>query len=204
MSRSVRILVSIPLLLAAGCLLSLQGCGGSSSTISTGGSAKVEHVVIIFQENRTPDNLFQGLCMAPYGSPSACAVNAGPSQYEIQSSNWSNNQASGGVTQPGVIDLGTYGSNPDNYDLSHAHSAFNDMCDLNAAGACQMDGAALIPYSCTAGQVNCPPPANPQYMYVNPADVQPYLTMAQRYTFADHMFQTNQGPSFPAHQFIIS
>ena len=206
MSRSVRILVSIPLLLAGGFLLSLQGCGGSgSTTISTGGgSPKVEHVVIIFQENRTPDNLFQGLCIAPYGSPSACAVNAGPSQYEIQTSNWSNNQASGGVTQPGVIDLGTYGSNPDNYDLSHAHSAFNDMCDLSASGTCQMDGAALVPYSCTAGQVNCPPPANPQYMYVNPADVQPYLTMAQRYTFADHMFQTNQGPSFPAHQFIIS
>jgi phospholipase C len=28
--------------------------------------------------------------------------------------------------------------------------------------------------------------------------------MAEKYTFADRMFQTNQGPSFPAHQFIIS
>jgi phospholipase C len=28
--------------------------------------------------------------------------------------------------------------------------------------------------------------------------------MAEQYTFADRMFQTNQGPSFPAHQFIIS
>jgi phospholipase C len=41
-------------------------------------------------------------------------------------------------------------------------------------------------------------------MYVYPADVEPYLQMAQQYTFADRMFQTNQGPSFPAHQFIIS
>jgi len=39
---------------------------------------------------------------------------------------------------------------------------------------------------------------------VYPAEVQPYLTMAQTYAFADRMFQTNQGPSFPAHQFIIS
>jgi phospholipase C len=39
---------------------------------------------------------------------------------------------------------------------------------------------------------------------VNPADVQPYFQLAQTYTFADRMFQTNQGPSFPAHQFIIS
>jgi phospholipase C len=28
--------------------------------------------------------------------------------------------------------------------------------------------------------------------------------MAEQYVFADRMFQTNQGPSFPAHQFIIS
>jgi phospholipase C len=28
--------------------------------------------------------------------------------------------------------------------------------------------------------------------------------MAEQYTFADRMFQSNQGPSFPAHQFIIS
>jgi phospholipase C len=28
--------------------------------------------------------------------------------------------------------------------------------------------------------------------------------LAEQYTFADRMFQTNQGPSFPAHQFIIS
>jgi phospholipase C len=28
--------------------------------------------------------------------------------------------------------------------------------------------------------------------------------LAEQYTFGDRMFQTNQGPSFPAHQFIIS
>ena len=28
--------------------------------------------------------------------------------------------------------------------------------------------------------------------------------MAEQYTFGDRMFQTNEGPSFPAHQFIIS
>jgi phospholipase C len=165
----------------------------------------VLNVVIIFQENRTPDNLFQGLCITGYGSPSACnTTNPSSSQYDIQTSNWLNNQVAGGVTQPGVIDLGTVGPNPDTYDLSHAHSAFEDMCDLNASGVCQMDGAELIPYACTAGLKNCPPPANPQFMYVNPSDVQAYLTMAQKYAFGDHMFQTNEGPSFPAHQFIIS
>ncbi len=28
--------------------------------------------------------------------------------------------------------------------------------------------------------------------------------MAEQYAFGDHMFQTNEGPSFPAHQYIIS
>src|SRR5262249_39227945 len=32
--------------------------------------------------------------------------------------------------------------------------------------------------------------------------VAPYFAMAEQYTFGDRMFQTNQGPSFPAHQFI--
>ena len=45
---------------------------------------------------------------------------------------------------------------------------------------------------------------NPQFMYVKPSDVQPYFDLAEQYTFGDRMFQTNQGPSFPAHQFILS
>jgi phospholipase C len=96
------------------------------------------------------------------------------------------------------MDLGTAGSNPQNYDLSHAHSAFLSMYDNG-----KMDGADLIPYSCAVGATNCPP-ATPQFMNVKPADVQPYFQMAEQYVFADRMFQTNQGPSFPAHQFIIS
>src|SRR5260370_9586167 len=31
----------------------------------------------------------------------------------------------------------------------------------------------------------------------------PYLTLATQYGWANYMFQNNQGPSFPAHQFIF-
>jgi phospholipase C len=165
-------------------------------------AAAVQHVVIIFQENRTPDNLFQGLCLAPNGTSGSCSTSPNSSQYDIVSSGVN---STGQTISLMPIDLGTAGSSPDNYDLSHAHSAFEDMCDLNpSTGVCKMDGADLIPYSCTKGTVGCPPPANAQFMYVIPADVQPYLTMTKTYAFADHMFQTNEGPSFPAHQFIIS
>ena len=145
-------------------------------------ASKIQHVVIIFQENRTPDNLFQDPVLIKRGA-------------DIQ--NYGINSQGQEITL-GQIDLGTVGANPDNYDLSHAHSAFLAMYDNG-----KMDGADLIHYSCATGVSNCAPP-NPQFMYVNPADVAPYFQIAEHYTFNDRMFQTNQGPSFPAHQFIIS
>ena len=36
--------------------------------------------------------------------------------------------------------------------------------------------------------------SNCVFSYVNPAQLQPYFQMAETYTFADRMFQTNQGP----------
>ncbi len=189
MNRSI-LFISLLSLIAAAFFLS---CGGSSGT-TTGTSppppppSKIQHVVVIFQENRTPDNLFQDQNLIAAG---ADIVSSGVN-------------STGQTIQLSEIDLGTNGSNPDYYDLSHAHSAFLQMCDLNAStNVCAMDGANLITVSCSKNAPNCPPP-NPQFMYVNPADVAPYFQMAEQYTFADRMFQTNQGPSMPAHQFIIS
>ena len=189
MSRLALFFISMLLLCAGIFLLSMNGCGSNSPVTITVPPpvSKIQHVVIIFQENRTPDNLFQDQNL----------INAGA---DIASSGVN----STGQTIPlSQIDLGTSGSNPDNYDLSHAHSAFLAMCDLKSSGVCAMDGADLIKASCSPGVTNCWP-ANPQFKYVNPADVAPYFQMAEEYTFADRMFQTNQGPSFPAHQFIIS
>ena len=154
----------------------------------TPASTPIQHVVIIFQENRTPDNLFQDPVLIARGADIAgSGVN------------------SKGQTIPlGQIDLGTAGANPDNYDLEHTHRAFTLMCDLNTStGGCRMNGANYVSASCTHGVVNCPPPT-PQFKYVNPSDVAPYFQLAEQYAFADRMFQTNQGPSFPAHQFILA
>ncbi len=147
-------------------------------------AAVIQHVVVIFQENRTPDNLFQDPAL--YNPPRSADI--------AQSGVNSLNQT---ITLS-PIDLGTAGSNPQNYDLSHANSAFVSMYNGGL-----MNGANLIPCSPAA---NCPPNAhpNPQFMYVKPSDVQPYFALAEQYTFGDRMFQTNEGPSFPAHQFILS
>ena len=176
-----RLCLMFVLVSTAGFLLTLNGCSGSARSLSPN-SPLIQHIVVIFQENRTPDNLFQDPVLIKNGA-------------DIHNSGVN----SQGQTIPlSPIDLGTTGSDPQNYDLSHAHSAFVSMYDGG-----KMDGADLIPCGPPA---NCPPNAhpNPQFMYVNPSDVQPYFALAEQYTFGDRMFQTNQGPSFPAHQFIIS
>jgi phospholipase C len=153
-----------------------------SQTLDLTTAAVIQHIVVIFQENRTPDNLFQDPVLIKNGADIALSgLNSLHQTIPLS-----------------PIDLGTAGPNPQNYDLSHTNPAFVSMYDGG-----KMDGADLIPCSPAS---HCPPKAhpNPQYMYVKPSDVQPYFALAEQYAFADRMFQTNEGPSFPAHQFIIS
>src|ERR1700693_3825388 len=154
--------------------------GPQTLTLTT--AAVIEHVVVIFQENRSPDNLFHDPVLISRGADIA-----------------SSGVNSLGQTIPLTpIDLGTSGANPQNYDVDHSHRGFVSMYDGG-----KMDGADLV--KCTVPAPS--PPSehpNPQFKYVNPADVQPYFALAEQYTFGDRMFQTNQGPSFPAHKFIIS
>jgi len=172
--------------------ITVTGVSGSlthQTTISLS-VGQITHVVIIVQENRTPDNLFQGLCTFA-GSPGCDPTGTNQSQYNIASKG----KTSTGQTVPLTpVPLVT------NYDLGHSHAAFLDICDYNSStGQCAMDGA---------DKDVCDPAANcpnmPAFQYVQPSDVQPYLTMATTYAFGDQMFQTNQGDSFPAHQYILS
>jgi hypothetical protein len=49
-----------------------------------------------------------------------------------------------------------------------------------------------------------PPSSCPSYAFVPKSDVQPYFDIATNYGFANYMFQTNEGPSFEAHQFLFT
>jgi phospholipase C len=170
-------------------LLAVLGPISSHAQISS-----FEHVIIIFQENRTPDNLFQGLCTAPYGKASSCSTKPTGSQYNIQTKNWLDKHSSTGVTQPLPVALAN------TYDVGHGYTSFKQMCDLNkTTGVCKMDGAGDI----VCGYGTCP--TKPQFKYVDNSTgiVNPYLDLATQYGWANYMFQTNQGPSYPAHQFIF-
>jgi phospholipase C len=162
--------VLLAVITGAGLLLGFNGCGAGSTTPS------ISHVVVIFQENRTPDNLFQDPVLISRGA-------------DIASSGLNSHGQKIPLTP---IPLAS------RYDLDHQHVAFEEMYDGG-----KMDGADLIAIYCYPGASDCPAP-NAQFSYVDPSDVQPYFSLAEQYTFADRMFQTNEGPSYPAHQFILS
>lgn len=173
----------------AGSLLML----GTGALCTYAQISNFQHVVVIVQENRTPDNLFQGLCKPPYGSKDLCSTTPSSTQYDIQTRDWLDKNSATGVTQPVSVPLANH------YDLSHAHSAFVKMCDADPlTGACKMDGAGNIACSGTCLD-------NPQFRFVSNAGhiLDPYLELAHQYGWANYMFQTNQGPSFPAHQFLF-
>src|ERR1700683_2799353 len=93
-----------------------------------------QHIVVIVQENRTPDNLFYALCATPRGVKERCSTTPNRPQNNMHTGNCSDKNASTGVTQPGPVALAN------KYDLSHAHKAFVSMCDANSSGICKMDG----------------------------------------------------------------
>jgi phospholipase C len=166
----LRILVfAIVVLATGGILASLNGVGATSGSL-------IHHVVVIFQENRTPDNLFQDPVLISRG---ADIVNSGKT-------------STGQIVPLNPAPLA------DAWDMGHSHHNFLTSWHNGAMNGFNRDNVF-----CLQGHPNCAPP-NPEYYYVKPSDVQPYFTMAETYTFGDRMFQTNQGPSFAAHQYIIS
>ncbi len=157
---------------------------------------QIKHVVIVFQENRTPDNLFQGL-FSLKGSNGA--------KYDIQNY-WLD--AAGKRKPLSPVGLAT------NFDLNHAHNAF--VSEATAPTTPLVPGCGGVAnaeiFGCAAGEWN-------QFMYVDNTQpltstnlygknlvthiLDPYLAMARRWGWANYMYQTNQGPSYPAHQFIF-
>jgi phospholipase C len=166
---------------------SLTGCAGSSLISAALGEGSlpahsissshkrlqeglIQHVIVIIQENRTVDNLFQFF-------PGA------------STQSWGYNSLGNRV--PLYSDPLVGGAGP-----GHTHGNF--LIEYDGGG---MNGFDKAKSGCIG---NCPPKSTAVYAYVPESDVQPYYTMAEAYSFADEMFQTNQGPSYPAHQYLTS
>ncbi len=168
----------------------------------------INHVIIIYQENRSLDNLF--------GS------NSPKNKYNLPGLDFSTTGKANKVVN-GVKTVFTVNAVPiplastpgsansiaaDDYDPDHSHKpAWLNACDApevtDPSTQCAMDGFNHVNVSCPAGATGCPGPTYPTYAYVRYKDVVPYFQVASQYGYANYMFQTNQGPSYPAHQFIF-
>ncbi|HLX26498.1 MAG TPA: alkaline phosphatase family protein [Candidatus Cybelea sp.] len=149
---------------------------------STTGAGKIDHVIIIVQENRSFDNLFAGLRGAdtqPYG-------------YDSQ----------GKKIALAPITLAT------SWDLEHSFAGFFEDCDGRGTfpgTKCRMDGFDNEQVGCGLGSEPKCPNAHPQFAYVPRSEVRPYFDMASQYVVGDRMFESMiDGSSFVSHQYLIA
>jgi phospholipase C len=152
----------------------------------SGPSGKITHVVIVMQENRSFDNMF-------YGFPGANTATSGVGH---------------GKTYP-LKPLPLKWT----HDLNHYHWQFLEDYD---GGLNDGFDDQIIGFKTGSG---CTDPVNHPscwifqtgkaylklaFSYVRQSDIQPYWTMAQQYALGDDNFASNNGPSFPAHQYLIA
>jgi phospholipase C len=162
--------------------------GGPMSQHS-GGSTPIQHVVIIMQENRSFNNLF-------YGFPGATTASSGMghgTKYAMK-----------------AIPL-TW-----KYDLNHSHAQWledfdqgkNDGWDdeiikmTDSGSVCTKVNAYNEP-SCwvfsKAASIKQMP-----FTYVQKSDIGPYWAMAQQYALGDEAFESNSGPTFNSHEYMVA
>ena len=187
-----------------------SGCGTPGNSIQPPPPGwpppQIKNLVIIIQENRTPDNLFHYLspaCPLPMNPGSvldACIPSPVTSScYDVSPCGlWRHK------TVEQVVPLAPRALN-DRLDPAHEHENFNSMCDPDPVTLkCRNDGAGVIslPLGGSYSYVENSPVANSDGSQGHVLD--PYLTLAENYGWANFMYQTNQGPSYPAHQFLFS
>ncbi|HEY1654898.1 MAG TPA: alkaline phosphatase family protein [Candidatus Tumulicola sp.] len=142
---------------------------------------KIKHVVIIVQENRSFDNLFQGF---PGADTQSFGETSDGQQVTLQ-----------------PVGLET------TWDIDHSLSSYLAACDGTGSlpgTNCKMDGFNKESVGCGRYGPPCPN-AHPEYSFVPRSESKPYFTMGKQYVVADRMFASNlDGSSFISHQYIIA
>jgi phospholipase C len=151
---------------------------------------KIQHVVVIMQENRSFDNYFgtypgaDGLPRAQDGEFAVCVPNP----------------RTGGCDEP-YHDSALVNS-------GGAHNPADGAIDIDNG---KMDGFVAVAESRERGcgrkyaRGICAPSTQPDVMgYHDAREIPNYWTYAQRYVLQDHMFQPDLSWSLPAHLFTVS
>jgi hypothetical protein len=137
----------------------------------------IQHVVIVYMENRTPDNLFASAYNTPWPPTPGNYATWGQA-LDLATTNF--------LTPKGL----EWNCDPDH---SHYQGFINEAKSWNleqfgsSTGTCQGDGT------------------NPNvYHYVTPSEIVNYETLISDWAYASHVLQSNEGPSFIAHQYAIA
>jgi len=185
--------------------LLMLGCGGAHATTDAGPDAtatpdggtdaaiarsKIEHVIVIMQENRSFDHYFgtfpgaEGIPMDANGVPTVC--NPDP-------------KANNACVKPYHNAMDKNSGGP------HSSGAFTTCVDMQ-----KMDGFII---NAENGKTGCADPQDPMCTNGNMIDVMGYHTEAEipnywayakNFALQDHMFQPNASWSFPQHLYMVS
>ncbi|MDQ2907751.1 MAG: hypothetical protein M3R44_00190 [Candidatus Eremiobacteraeota bacterium] len=171
-------------------ILAATACGGSSGTAGLPSAASgpavpstlgpsasaIKHVIIVVQENRSFDNLFSG-----YPGADTATTGALHDGRTI-------------ALQPVALE--------DGRDIGHFHYSFEAAYDNGKRDGFDLEQG----YGIVHGSYQVIPGSDPRlpYAYVPPSEVGPYRQLAAAYTLGDRTFESNSGPSYPAHQYLIA
>ncbi len=161
--------------------------GLSSASASVTGIHKIQHVIVLMQENRSFDSYFgtypgaDGIAMSN-GVPTACVPDPN----------------TGGCDRPYLNHADDQGGGP--------HSKLNAISDIDSG---KMDGFVATDET---AQKNCVDPANAACAtlpidvmgYHNGTDIPNYWSYARNFVLQDRLFEPNASWSLPEHLFQVS
>jgi len=194
-------------------ILWLAGLAGAftSAHAQSNNIPEVQHVIVVIQENRTPTNLFhEDAALVSYGAhviPPNNQGSCGPNPTSQPPNGKSCTTAMPATLTLTGLPLGT------TVDPDHSHypawyctydsGAMDGACHIHvspAAGSdisgCPMGQLQYCPYTYTRNDI-----WDPIHHY---GILDPYFNIANRYGFANWMFQTHQGESQQAHLFLFA
>jgi phospholipase C len=182
----IRALLVSTALIVGGCTASSGGSvlpGPSSNP-----SQPIQHIIVLFQENRSFNNLFAGFP----GATTAMSGTCNPSTQYCPKS---------GVVPLRTVRLESNEQFALGNDISHDHASFELECDPTPANVCRNDGFNQIAFGQNIGG---PPAKLYPYAFVTRSETKAYWDFASQYGIADQMFFTETASSFIAHQEILS
>jgi len=161
---------------------------GNAASKPDAGIQKIQHVIVIVQENRSFDSYFgtfpgaDGIPMAN-GEPTVCVPNP----------------KAGGCTRPTL--------DHNDVNVGGPHSAADSVADVDGG---RMDGFVK---QAQAASTRCIDPTNPVCIpeastdvmtYHAASDIPNYWSYAQNYVLQDHMYEPIGSWSEPVHEWIVS